>query len=168
MIAKIKKILLGFMLPVLAVSTVMAPAASAAACDNGTITFFPRWYDGLCDSKGRIISPNDVNVGGGDKAAATGNKLGAWVTIIALNVVAMLLYAVGYVSLGFIIFGGFKYMTSGDNSSGTVAARKTILNAVIGLILSIMAVAIVNFVAGAVGGGGSGGTTTPPAAGGTS
>jgi hypothetical protein len=164
MITKIKKLLLGFMMPVLAVSAAIAPPASAAACDTGSLTFFPRWYDGLCDGKGNIKSPQQMSGGSGDAAGQTANKLGAWVTIIALNIVAMLLYAVGYVSLGFIIYGGFKYMTSGDNSSGTAAARKTILNAVIGLILSIMAVAIVNFVAGAVGGGGSGSTTTPPAA----
>ena len=148
MIAKIKKLLLGFATPILALSVVTAPTVSAAACDAGTVTFFPRWYDGLCDSGGNIISPNKMS------ASGTGNKLGAWITVIALNIVSMLLYAVGYVSLGFIIFGGFKYMTSGDNSSGTAAARKTILNAVIGLVLSIMSVAIVKFIAGAVGAGG--------------
>jgi len=37
-------------------------------------------------------------------------------------------------------------MTQGDNSSGTVAARKTIQNAIIGLVLSIMSVAIIKFV----------------------
>lgn len=154
MIAKIKKILLGLATPILAVSVVTAPAVSAAACDAGKITFFPRWYDGLCDSNGNIVSPNDMKTGGTDPASTTGNKLGAWITVIALNIVSMLLYAVGYVSLGFIIFGGFKYMTSGDNSSGTAGARKTILNAVIGLILSIMSVAIIKFIAGAVGAGG--------------
>lgn len=158
MIAKIKKILLGFATPLLVVSAVTAPAVSADTtatkdpCNTG-VTFFPRWYDGLCKN-GTIVSPNDMNNGGSDAASTTGNKLGAWITVIALNIVSMLLYAVGYVSLGFIIFGGFKYMTSGDNSSGTVAARKTILNAVIGLILSIMSVGIVKFIAGAVGAGG--------------
>ncbi len=150
MIAKIKKLLLGLMLPILAVSGAITPVASAAGCADkgGGITFFPSWYDGLCKGNS-IISPNEMS------GTGTGGKLGAWISVIALNIVGMLLYAVGYVSLGFIIFGGFKYMVSGDNSSGTAAARKTILNAVIGLVLSIMAVAIVRFVAGAVGGGSS-------------
>jgi len=153
MITNIKKLLIGLLLPILAVSTALSPTVAAAGCDQGAITFFPRWYDGLCKGDGTIKSPNEMggSSSGGDAASNTGNKLGAWITIIALNIVGMLLYAVGYVSLGFIIFGGFKYMTSGDNSSGTVAARKTILNAVIGLVLSIMAVAIVKFIAGAVG-----------------
>ena len=157
MTAKIKKIFLGLMVPLLMVSVMVSPTASAdttpaATKDscNTSVTFFPRWYDGLCKN-GTIVSPNDMNTAGSDAASATGNKLGAWITVIALNIVSMLLYAVGYVSLGFIIFGGFKYMTSGDNSSGTAAARKTILNAVIGLVLSIMSVGIIKFVAGAVG-----------------
>lgn len=158
MITKIKKLLLGIMAPVLAMSLMASPAVSAAQCDDGTVTFFPRWYDGLCEN-GTIKSPNaGAEKSSSGSAESTANNLGGWIATIALNVVAMLLYAVGYVSLGFIIFGGFKYMISGDNSSGTQAAKKTITNAVIGLVLSIMAVAIVRFVAAAVGGGGGEGS----------
>ncbi|MFZ2545320.1 MAG: hypothetical protein WAW80_05060 [Candidatus Saccharimonadales bacterium] len=162
MIAKIKKIILGLMLPVFTVSAMIAPPVSAApaGCDNGTITFFPRWYDGLCDKNGNIVSPGPGK--SSNTADATAKSFSSWISIIALNIVAMLLYAVGYVSLGFVIFGGFKFMISGDNSSGTVAARKTITNALIGLVLSIMAVAIVSFIADAIGGGSganSGGNT---------
>jgi hypothetical protein len=62
----------------------------------------------------------------------------------------MLLQAAGYVATIFIIVGGFKFLT-GTGSPDTVAkARTTILNAVIGLIISIFSVAIVNAVAGVV------------------
>ena len=110
---------------------------SAAGCATGVI--FPHWYDGgICEGNGNIKSPNAV---GG---------LPKFVTIIAMNLVAMLLYVVGYVSLIFIIVGGYKFMISGDNANGTAAAKKTILNAVIGLVISIFAVAIVRFVADAI------------------
>lgn len=155
MITKIKKIFISFaivMLPMLAVSGAwFVPTASAASCGTpvarNTITFFPAWYDGLLcpGDKGGVMSPGDDYLG-----SDTSARLGKWVSIIAMNVVTMILYVVGYVSLGFIIYGGFKYMTSGDNSSGTLAARKTITNAVIGLVLSIMSVAIVSFVAGRI------------------
>jgi hypothetical protein len=104
-------------------------------------------YDGLLcpGDKGSVMAPSDDYLGDD-----TAGRLGKWVSIIAMNIVTMILYVVGYVSLGFIIYGGFKYMTSGDNSSGTLAARKTITNAVIGLVLSIMSVAIVSFVAGRI------------------
>jgi hypothetical protein len=112
------------------------PTPAAGSCPNsGSLLGFPRWYEGLCDANGNIGSPNLV---GG---------IGAFIWIIVLNIVTMGLYVVGYVSLGFIIFGGFKYIVSGDNPTGVAAAKKTILNAVIGLVISIMAVGIVNVVA---------------------
>ncbi|USN96557.1 MAG: hypothetical protein H6797_05870 [Candidatus Nomurabacteria bacterium] len=126
-----------------AAPTVASSAGGSNPC-GGSITIFPHWYDGLCKSDGSIKSPNEV--GSGD----TGKRFGTWLTIIAMNIVDMLLYVVGYASLIFIIWGGFKYMTQGDNSSGTVAARKTIQNAIIGLVISIMAIAIVQFIAGSI------------------
>lgn len=158
MVTKIKKTLISFaivLLPMLIVSSVWLPAtAGAASCGKpeprNAITFFPAWYDGLlCPAKGdrgpTVMSPGDDYLG-----SDTSARLGKWVSIIAMNIVTMILYVVGYVSLGFIIYGGFKYMTSGDSSSGTLAARKTITNAVIGLVLSIMSVSIVTFIAGRI------------------
>lgn len=120
-----------------------APLVLADPCPGET-PFIPRWFEGLCQSDGSIQSP--ASGGSGD----TGEQLGGFLAKIAMNVVTIILYVVGYVSLAFIIVGGFKFMTQGDSSSGTVAARKTIQNAVIGLILSIASVAIVKFVAGIV------------------
>ena len=120
-----------------------ANTAGAAGCSGGS-TIFPRWYDGLCED-GKIKSPASFK-GGDDKTG-----IGKFITIIAINIVTILLTVVGYVSLAFIIWGGIKYMISGDNASGTGAAKKTILNAIIGLVLSIMSVAIVRLVAGAIG-----------------
>jgi hypothetical protein len=136
---------MGFAVAVTSLGTaLLAPTPSFAAsgdkCNAGTIVAFPHWYDGLCNSSdGTIKSPKDAQGG-----------IGGFLTTIAKNIITMLLYVVGYVSIVFIIWGGFKYMISGDNSSGTAAARKTILNAVIGLVLSIMSVAIVNVIGGAI------------------
>lgn len=130
-------------------SIMPAPLAYAGGCDGQNGFFIPRWYDDLCKpDKKTIMSPADM--GGGGTAADTGARFSKWIGTIAMNIVKMLLVVVGYVSLAFIIWGGFKYMTAGDNSSGTVAARKTIMNAVIGLVISIMSVAIINLVTGAI------------------
>ena len=67
-----------------------------------------------------------------------------------MNIVKILLTVVAYVSLGFVIYGGFKFMVSGDSSAGITAARKIIQNALIGLVISIMSVAIIGVIAGAV------------------
>ncbi len=118
--------------------------AYAGPCTgSATIIGIPPWYDNLCDGK-EIMSPKQF-AGGGDKTG-----IGKFASIIAMNIVTILLYVVGYVSIAFIIWGGFKYMISGDNSSGTSAAKTTILNAIVGLILSIMSIAIVKFIAGTI------------------
>ncbi len=117
-------------------------------CNEDKNPFLPAWYDNLCKD-GNIKSPADMGNDGG-KADDTARNFSTWIGIIAMNIVKMLMVVVGYVSLGFIIWGGFKYMISGDSSSGTVAARKTIQNAVIGLVLSITSVAIINFIADAI------------------
>lgn len=133
---------------ILALSAVMpAPTTHAAQCKTqNTIAFLPRWYENLCkEGTDTIMSPTDM-----PNSSNTGQQLGTWLSVIGLNIVTIILYIVGYVSLFFIIWGGFKYMTQGDSSSGTVAARKTIQNAIIGLILSILSVAIVQFIVGGI------------------
>lgn len=52
----------------------------------------------------------------------------------------------GLVSVAFIIVGGINYMTSNGDTSKIEKAKKTILYAVIGLIVSALAFVIVNFV----------------------
>jgi hypothetical protein len=168
MLTKIKK---SFLIALVIAATLLAtPMTTVMAADppnpgNGctlkdakptnAFSFFPAWYDGLACANGNIVSPGDSSLGG--TGSDSGARLGTWLTIIAMNIVRMLLYAVGYASLIFIIWGGFKFMTQSDNSSGTTAARKTIQNAVIGLIISLMSVSIVTFVSTKVAETGSGG-----------
>jgi hypothetical protein len=128
------------------VAVLPVATANAAGCNDQTF-FFPKWYDNLCDSQGNIKSPAPQ---GGKTYQDTANSLGGWVLVIAMNLVKMLLMVVGYVALGGIIYGGFKYMTQGDNSSGTAGARKTIQNAIIGLVISIMSVSIITLVTGVI------------------
>jgi uncharacterized membrane protein len=70
---------------------------------------------------------------------------------IVLNITEMLLHLIGYLTVGFIIYGGFKYMVSAGSSDGMAKAKTTITNAVIGLVLSIVSIAIVNLVGSAIG-----------------
>lgn len=161
MIAKIKKTILTFAILVGSLVLLASPSAMALTPDPGNgcslsnaekinpVSFFPAWYDGLyCKDANTIVSPGDESLGGA--GSNSGARFGAWLTIVAMNVVRMLLFVVGYASIIFIIYGGFKYMTQGDNASGTAAARKTIQNAVIGLVISIMSVSIVTFVVGRI------------------
>lgn len=53
---------------------------------------------------------------------------------------------IGTVSVIMIIFGGFRYIVSGGDSSATKAAKDTIMYAVIGLVVVLFAEVIVRFV----------------------
>lgn len=65
---------------------------------------------------------------------------------IVVKVVNILLYILGAVAVVVIIVGGFLYVVSGGDASSVAKAKNTIMYAVIGLIVAILAYAIVNFV----------------------
>lgn len=61
------------------------------------------------------------------------------------------LYAVGIISVIMLIYGGIRYITSGGDSKKVTDAKNTVLYAIIGLVIAILAYAIVNFVLNAMG-----------------
>ena len=79
---------------------------------------------------------------------------------IFTSITNVLLFVIGAVAVIMIIIGGLRYVTSGGNSASISAAKNTILYAIIGIIVALLAYAIIHFVinsfsAGAgVGGGG--------------
>lgn len=67
---------------------------------------------------------------------------------ILANVINLLLTIIGIVAVIMIIVGGIRYTTSGGDSGQINSARDTIIYAVVGLVLAIMAFALVNWVLG--------------------
>ncbi|MDO4612081.1 MAG: hypothetical protein Q4B29_01300 [Candidatus Saccharibacteria bacterium] len=57
-----------------------------------------------------------------------------------------ILYIVGIIAVIMLIIGGIKYVVSGGDSKKVTDAKNTVLYAIIGLIVSFLAFAIVNFV----------------------
>jgi len=55
----------------------------------------------------------------------------------------------GYTAAGFVIWGGIKYIKSQGDPGQINESRQVIYNALFGLILAMISVAIVNFVSGA-------------------
>lgn len=76
------------------------------------------------------------------------------------NVINVLLYIIGIAAVIMIVIGGLRYVLSGGDSGSTKGAKDTILYAVVGLIVAIVAYAIVNFVITAFS---PAPATTPPA-----
>ncbi len=76
---------------------------------------------------------------------ATGDKLfgpnSIWTKIIST-----LIFVTGSVSVLMIVIGGLRYAISAGDQGAINTAKNTILYAVVGLILSLMGYAIVNFV----------------------
>lgn len=71
---------------------------------------------------------------------------------VILNIINYALAIVGVVALAFLIYGGFRYITSAGNETIIEDAKKVIVNAVIGIVVIGVAAALVNFVVRGVGG----------------
>lgn len=61
----------------------------------------------------------------------------------------VLLFIIGAVSVIMLVIGGIRYTVSAGDSSAVTAAKNTILYAIIGIVVAILAFAVVNFVIGA-------------------
>ena len=60
------------------------------------------------------------------------------------------LLIVGLISVIMLVYGGLRYILSGGDSKKVTDAKNTVLYAIIGLIISLLAYAIVNFVLNSV------------------
>lgn len=120
------------------IGTVAKPAAAGGCTDRYLLV--PAWYKGM-QSADCTFEP--VQKDGKPDARVTAIK-------IAMNIIQALLVVAGYVTLFFIIKGGFKYIYSAGDTNGMTESKKTITNAIIGLILAILAASIVNAIAGLI------------------
>lgn len=61
-------------------------------------------------------------------------------------IIGLLIFAIGAISVIMIIVGGIRYVVSNGDASKIKTAKDTIFYAVVGLIVALLAYAIVNFV----------------------
>ena len=62
------------------------------------------------------------------------------------TVTNVMLFLIGAISVVMLIYGGIRYTISQGDSTAVTNAKNTIMNAVIGIVIAILAFAIVNFV----------------------
>jgi hypothetical protein len=72
--------------------------------------------------------------------------------LVALAIIDILIRLAGLVAVFFVIIGGIQYATSQGNPDDATKARNTIVNALIGLALTIVAVSFVSFLGSKLGG----------------
>lgn len=71
---------------------------------------------------------------------------GPSVQSVITDVVNILSFVVGFVSVVMIMVGGLKYITSNGDTNSISSAKQTILGAIIGLVIVAVAQAVVRFV----------------------
>ena len=62
------------------------------------------------------------------------------------KVVNIMLFVIGAVAVIMLIYGGVKYVTSGGAQDKVAEAKNTILYAIVGIVVALLAFAVVNFV----------------------
>lgn len=88
--------------------------------------------------------------GDGTSSCLFGNEAGCdgSQTPIFKTITNVLLFIIGAVSVIMLILGGIRYTVSQGDSSAITSAKNTILYAIIGIVVAILAYAAVNFVIG--------------------
>lgn len=130
MFKNIRNLIVGLVTAISLVAVPVAVPALAAAA--------PSIQDNLC--AGANLS---VNSGGGCADTSQGtDKINSIITTV-INIFSLV---VGVVSVIMIILGGFRYITSGGDSSNVSSAKNTIIYALIGLVVVALAQFIVQFV----------------------
>ena len=80
----------------------------------------------------------------------------------SLATIIQFLFVVAVIlALGFLIYGGIRWITSGGDKAGVETARNTIIAAIIGLIVVFLAYVIINLVLTFLTGNGIGSITIP-------
>lgn len=103
-----------------------------AACNNGGgFLGFPHWYEYL-PCNGNQPGLTDIN--------------DIWLIVAAI--IEILLRIAGLAAVILVVYGGVQLMTSQGEPDKAQRARTTIVNALTGLAIAILAAGIVNFIAG--------------------
>lgn len=136
--AKLAIFTLFFAFFVPATTAVITPSPAVAACQE-SLFMIPAWYAGLVDGGCNITEIGQET-----------DSLKNFVVKVALNIIRAGFVIAGYAAVFFIVKGGFLYILARGESGSITAAKQTIINAIIGLIICILAAAIVTAIGGAI------------------
>lgn len=95
----------------------------------------------IIDEAVRMIGVIQKVQPGGNSGGYTGN-----LDDIITKIINVALGIIGTIAVVMIILGGYQYTTSAGDSAKVTKAKNTILYGIIGLVVALLAFAIVNFV----------------------
>jgi hypothetical protein len=110
---------------------------------SGEFFGWPTWYQYLPQDSECNVLPIRY---GDDADTENPINLGATAGAVLLSIIEIMLWIAGVVAIGFVVYGGIRYTMSQGAPDKLQAARQTILNGIIGLVIAVLAVAIVNLV----------------------
>ena len=113
------------------------------------VSLFATAHLALADAKGSIQCGVNAAAGSGDVTSvcpAPATDSGDSITKLITSVINILCVLVGAVAVIMIIVGGFRYVTSSGNEQAISGAKKTIIYALVGLIIVALSQTIVHFV----------------------
>ena len=122
----------------------LSPLATQGAQAASLVKLTP-WYEGLVDSDNKIMTVTEFrgSKGYSDSDEDKNKALTLYVTQVVLNVIASALTVIGYITLVFVLYGGFQFITGAGAPEKMVNARKTIMNASIGTVIVLSSSAII-------------------------
>jgi putative exporter of polyketide antibiotics len=91
-----------------------------------------------CSTPKSCIQEGSNSVGGDKDKTTLGERI--------KTIINILLYLLGAIAVVMIVIGGIRYTTSNGEAAQMTSAKNTILYAVVGIVVALMAYAIVNFV----------------------
>ena len=93
-----------------------------------------------------VVRATDMTISGGVSSSQGDDVPQDLAGDVFKNIVNILLFIIGAVSVIMLIYGGIRYTTSGGNANNVTAAKNTIMYSIIGLVVAILAFAVVQFV----------------------
>ena len=137
MIQKIKNIVIAFTLMLAVGAPALVPVAVSAESVK----------ESLCRGT-NIAATGDSNSPGAGCESATADGSAGKLYELAAKIVNIFSVIVGIIAVLMIIYGGFKYITSGGDSGNISGAKNTLIYAIVGLVVVALAQFIVRFVLG--------------------
>jgi len=115
--------------------------ARDGSCYSNSFFGFPHWYQYL-----------DVDKSNATKTCQVINfDFPGDLTLVAMAVLDMALRLAGMVAVGFVIYGAIQYVTSRGEPDGVKNAQNTIINALVGLTIAVLASGVVRFIGSRIG-----------------
>ena len=109
----------------------------------GGLVLSPAYADCTKPTTAKEQAECGIGLSGGD---ANGNNAENKVTGLAGDIVNIISLIVGIVAVIMVVIAGFKYVTSGGDSNRVSSAKNTLIYAIIGIAVVVLAQVIVHYV----------------------